>query len=97
MTHHTRMNPRQRKADLSYFDASCCKGGSGALLANISKDGAIVVQKQRVSASAEESGGGSFLLQLDTVDFSAGDLISVIRALKGSGISSQLEDQIGHI
>lgn len=41
--------------------------------------------------------GGSFLLQLDTVDFSAGDLISVIRALKGSGISSQLEDQIGHI
>lgn len=96
MSHHSGRNPRQR-ADLSYFDASCCSAGSGALLlVNISEDGAIVVQKQRVSAGAEEK-GGCFLLQLDTVDFSAGDLISVIRALKGSGISSQLEDQIGHI
>lgn len=37
------------------------------------------------------------LLRLDTVNFSAGDLISVIRALKEGGISSQPQDQIGHI
>lgn len=59
------------------------------MLVNISKDGAIVgAETKGVGKRGGE--GGSFLLRLDTVDFSAGDLISVIRALKGSGISSQL-------